>query len=1062
MSTGEASCAACGARLPSATAKFCPECGTPIDAPERPREKRKTVTLLFADVTGSTALGEQLDPEAYRSVMGRYFAVSREAVERHGGTVEKFVGDAVLAVFGVPEVREDDALRAVRAAAEVTTAIAALSEELTRGFGVSLSIRVGVNTGPVVVGTARAGGSFATGDAVNTAARLEQAAGPGEVLLGEGTYALVRDAVTAEEREPVTAKGKAEPVRAYRLTSVDRQAAGRARRSDAALVGRAVEARTLDDLFSRTLTTQRGHLVSVLGAPGIGKTRLVADFLQRVGDRAKVLRGRCVSYGQGITYWPLVQVLREAAGLQGDESSEVARHALSSLLRGSADDEEVVRLLLPLLGADGEPGDADQTAWAASRLLEQIALRAPVVVEVDDLHWAEPTLLDLLQRVTEETRDLPLLMVCQARPELLDTHPSWGHGSVNAVSLGLEPFDSEDTAASLASLLGRGVPAQLVEAVAAWSGGNPLFVEEMTTHLVETGMLVHSPDDGGWLITGELTAANVPATVSALLAARLERLSSRERDLLEAVSVVGLEFTTAQARHLWRGDSTEDDTVDLLGALARRDLLRRDRSGGADGWMFRHALIRETAYDGLPKADRSRLHAALAEHLTVTASEAGSAGREQAAFVAHHLTRAAAYASEVAPQDPDTRTLADSAAAATYVAVERVLELGEVTAAIAMGEEVLGLPLSALWRRRLLMQVMSEASWARPADQHRAALDALEATLDDPDAPATSLERDSARMARLSHMLDAGEDESFLPELEALAQRVCEQAREAGDHHTLTSALRDLSMIHSFRAEWRPILDLNLEISEVGSLSRRRAAVRDRGHAYLLGPFHARTLVEHARTTRTPSMPVLSLLALDLTEQAGLAASGDHDPVRVAELERLLAEHRAETKGHARQMLAALHAWAGDDVAAAEDMRDIADAQLEHGLYSYASTYLPWHALLAFDAGTPAEELRERVELAAQHTAPNDVMSVALVSAAKAVLAHRDGDTSRAHELAEHAVETVDRGDQTWNRADVRRWVAPLMPPDRSRELLSQARDLYAEKGLLLWQQRVEEWLDRG
>ena len=272
-------CTRCGSALP-ANAKFCPECATPVAAaPER--EVRKTVTLLFTDVTGSTAMGEALDPEAYRGVMGRYFDVARAAVERHGGTVEKFVGDAVLAVFGVPDVREDDALRAVRAAAELNAAVADLSAELVTSHGVTLAIRTGVNTGSVVAGAARAGGSFATGDAVNTAARLEQAAGPGEILLGAETWHLVRDAVEVEPVEPITAKGKAEPVPAYRLLTVRAGEAGRARRFDAPMVGRERETRALEDALERTVASGRSHLVTVLGAPGIGKTRLVSEFVDR-------------------------------------------------------------------------------------------------------------------------------------------------------------------------------------------------------------------------------------------------------------------------------------------------------------------------------------------------------------------------------------------------------------------------------------------------------------------------------------------------------------------------------------------------------------------------------------------------------------------------------------------------------------------------------------------------------------------------------------------------------------------------------------------------------------
>lgn len=1014
------------------------------------------MTLLFTDVTGSTALGEQLDPEAYRSVMGRYFAVSRAAVERHGGTVEKFVGDAVLAVFGVPEVREDDAVRAVRAAAEVAAGVETLSQDLVRELGVNLAIRTGVNTGPVVTGADRAGGSFATGDAVNTAARLEQAAAPGEVLLGEATYSLVRDAVTVEEVEPVFAKGKAEPVRAYRLLAVDEQAAGRARRLDAALIGRAQEARTLDDLLARTLTTGRGHLVSVLGAPGIGKTRLVSDFLDRVGLQARVLRGRCVSYGQGITYWPLVQVVRDAAGLRGDESPEVAHHALTALLDDTSDQAEVVGLLLPLLGEGGDPGDAEQTAWAASRLLEQVALRSPVVVEVDDLQWAEPTLLELLQRVTTETRDLPLLLVCQARPELLDAHPTWGQGSVNAVSLGLEPFGDEHTASALQAILGPGVPPAVADAVARWSGGNPLFVEEMAAHLVATGQLVPTDDRPGWRLVSDLDELSVPATVSALLAARLARLPQPELDLLEAASVVGLDFTTEQARHLSPGR----DPSPLLSSLVRRELLRRNRSATAgEGWSFRHGLIREAAYDALPKTDRIRLHAALADHLADTATQVGSAGREQEAFIAYHRTRAASYAAELAPKDIHTRDLADEAADAMYDAVERALELGQFHAATAMGREVLTLPLSAGRRRRLLLQVIIEGAWVRPAEEHRAAIEDLESTLDDPAEPAAPLERDLVRLCRLSHLMDTGEDESVVEQVEAQAEHVRDLARRVGDNQALTAALYQLSGVNAFRGTWANVLGLNEEIAEVGSLTRRRAALRGRTHVYLLGPFPASALVEHARATRTPSLPPLQLFALDLAEQAGLAASGQHDPRRMTELEAIAAEYGLANIDHGQQMLGAVHMWTGDLAAAANDFRLIADAQVEYGLYTYASTYLPWHALIAVDAGEAIADHADRVALAAEHTAPNDVMSVGFVSAAQALLAADTGDHESAARLAEHAIKVMDRGDQTWNQADVRRWMAGVLPDDRRRQVLIESRDLYVAKGLLLWQRHVEQLL---
>lgn len=865
----------------------------------------------------------------------------------------------------------------------------------------------------------------------------------------------MRDAVTVEEVAPVLAKGKAQPVRAYRLIAVDDQAAGRARRPDARLIGRIQEARALDDLLARTLTTGRGHLVSVLGAPGIGKSRLVADFLDRVGQQARVLRGRCVSYGQGITYWPLVQVVRDAAGLKGDESPEVVRHALGALLVDTSDGTEVVRLLLPLLGAGGEPGDTEQTAWAASRLLEQVAVLGPVVIEVDDLQWAESTLLDLLQRVTEETRDLPLLLVCQARPELLDIHPTWGQGSLNAVSLGLEPFAQEHTASALEAILGPGLPPAVADAVARWSGGNPLFVEEMAAHLIATGQLVASQHGPGWRLVGDIDELEVPATVSALLNARLERLPRAELDLLEAVSVVGLEFSSEQAQHL----SRTSDPVPLLTSLSRKDLVRRHRTPSAgESWSFRHGLIREAAYDALPKADRIRLHAALADHLSDPAIGAASAGREHEVFIAHHRTRAASFAAELAPADPHTRELADAAADATYDAVERVLELGDFSTAVALQREVLALPLSPSRRRRLHVQVIIEGAWARPAEEHRAALDDLQTTLDDPAEPATPLERDLISMCRLGHLVDTGQDDSdaLIEQLELRAEEVREVATRTNNSHALTAALYHLSGVNAFRGTWANVLDLNREVAEIGSLSRRRAALRGRTHIYLLGPFPAHALVDHARATRTPSLPPLQLFALDLAGQAGLAASGQHDPDRVQELRGMAGQLGTEHIDQAGQMMGALAMWAGDVVAAAEDFRLIADAQLEYGLMAYASTYLPWHALIAAEAGEAISDYAGRIQLAAEHTADNDVMSVSLVSAAQALLAAEAGDLDEAARLAEHALIVMDRGDQIWNQADLRRWMAPCLAEDRTRQLLIEARNLYAAKGVLFWQRHVE------
>ena len=377
-------CPTCGAENRDA-ASFCDTCGARLGDAEAPREQRKTVTVLFCDVVGSTARAERLDPEATRAVMARYFDTARAAIERHGGTVEKFIGDAVMAVFGVPQLHEDDALRAVRAAIELRD-------------GIELDVRIGVNTGQVVTGT---GDTLVTGDAVNIAARLEQAAGPGDVLVGGATYRLVRDAVEAELLPPLEAKGKSEPLTAYRLVAVTGDVA-RVRRLDAPLVGRSRESRMLADAWDGVRSERTCALFTILGTAGVGKSRLARDFLD--GVDATVVSGRCLSYGEGITYWPAVEIVKQ-------------------LLRDDAVDDPGIAALLGV----GQ-GSTEEIAFGVRRLMERAAEERPLVAVLEDVHWAEPGFLDLVEHVADWSRDAPILLLCLARPELLERRSRLGRG----------------------------------------------------------------------------------------------------------------------------------------------------------------------------------------------------------------------------------------------------------------------------------------------------------------------------------------------------------------------------------------------------------------------------------------------------------------------------------------------------------------------------------------------------------------------------------------------------------------------------------------------------------
>ena len=574
-----ASCPACGKELPGEF-PFCPFCGAPLREGEASGEVRKTVTVLFCDLTGSTALGAATDPEALRATMRGYYDEMRAILERHGGTVEKFVGDAVMAVFGVPLAHEDDGLRAVRAAWEMRSAVPALG----------LVARIGVNTGEVVAGE---GDTLVTGDAVNVAARLEQAAEPGEVLVGAETQRLVRDAVRVE-RVSVEAKGKGE-VPAFRLLEVDLEAPAVARRFGFPLIGRGSELEQLRQAFERVVREARCHLFTLLGPAGVGKSRLVREFLGSI--EARVLEGRCLDYGEGITFWPVISVLKQLG--------ERAEPTLARVVEGASTPNELF--------------------WAVRALLEEVALERPLVVCFDDIQWGEETFLDLVDHIADLSRGAPLLLLCVARPELLDKRPGWGGGKLNATTLLLEPLSGEECAELIA--VHGGVEPATEERILAAADGNPLFVEEMVALVQEDGDV------------------RIPGTVQALLQARLDQLGVDERRVMERGAVEGQVFHRGTVLELAQAADVEPQ----LAGLVRKELIHPVPAtlSGDHAFRFRHLLIRDAAYDALPKETRAELHERFAGWL----EHHGQELIELDEVLGYHLEQAAGYRSELGHPD---------------------------------------------------------------------------------------------------------------------------------------------------------------------------------------------------------------------------------------------------------------------------------------------------------------------------------------------------------------------------------------------------------------------------
>jgi class 3 adenylate cyclase/predicted ATPase len=986
-------CPECGSQNPRGF-RFCGSCGSALPEAPSARELRKIVTVLFCDVAGSTALGERTDPEPLRRLMAQYYDEMRKIVERHGGTVEKFIGDAVVAVFGVPQAHEDDALRAVRAAAEMQASVVPLD----------LQIRIGVNTGEVVTGE---GETLVTGDAVNVAARLQQTAAPSETLIGAKTLRLVRDAVVVETLPPVKLKGKAQPVAARRLVSVDPAAPAVARRFDAPMVGRDRELQRVRSDFEHAVSERACHMFTLLGPAGVGKSRLVRAFVDGIGDDARVLRGRCLHYGEGITYWPLVEVLMQL----GREPESVIGNSPA------------------------------ETQLAFRKLLEGEAAQRPIIVYFDDLQWAEATFLDLLEYVADWSRDAPIFLLCVARPELLDLRPAWGGGKLNAASILLEPLGDGESNQLVENLLGASaIDEELRKRIVGAAEGNPLFVEEMIAMVREDG-------SGGDVV--------VPPTIHALLQARIDRLRAEERAVMERGAVEGKIFHRGSVHELAPEPLRPDVDGHLL-TLVRKELIRPDRPTlpGEEAFRFRHLLIRDAAYESLPKETRAELHERFANWLDRHGELV-----EQDEIVGYHLEQAALYRSELgAPNAQLAERAAERLAAAARAAFGR----GDWNAGRSLSRRTLELVPKRHQLRLGLMPAyvlgLLDTGEFEPA---RAAVEELRSSQDErAETFGRLLEFEVSWIA--GHGRPVEEFEQAVEYARAVFERL-------GDDEGLAYAFRALGY-----ANW-----VRLRTAASARAFERATAHARRANAKALeGEFLVRSASAHMQGP-TPVPDAIAYCERHLEEASSLVRSdmmrvlgplyamrGDFATAR--ELVRAGREGIREagllaTAAAGAMVASFVEMYAGEPEEADRLLRE-GIAELERlGDHAYQSTATMYLAARLEEQGS-VEEAERWLQRARELTNPSDLIDSIGVDAVEARLLARRGRLHEAEQLARKACEAAATTDLVGaHRLAVLALVRVLEEKDRldeARQQLHRLLELFEAKEDVVMAARLRDQIN--
>ena len=1055
-SKSERVCQMCGEASP-ARFRFCGYCGTAFPDSLPSMEVRKAVTIVFCDLKGSTSLGESVDAETLSELISTYFHEMREAIEGNGGTIDKFLGDAVMAVFGVPRVREDDALRAVRAAADMKQRLENLNRELEERWGVRLANRTGVNTGELVAGSAVAGHGLVIGDAVNVAARLEQAAPTNEVLIGEHTHQLVRDSVEVEELAPLELKGKAEPVAAYRLISV-REGEALVRHHERPLVGRHEELGVLGATFA---ATAEGHtrMATVLGHAGIGKSRLTGEFVRSVSDQARVVRGRCLPYGRGITFWPLVELIREAASIEEDDPPELGLAKLNSLAADSAVAERVASVV----GLWESQFSVEEIQWATRKLLERMARERPLVVVFDDIHWAEPTLLDLIRHLADSASG-PVLVLCLARHDLLDRHPEWAELEGSPV-ISLRPLSAEAMGRIVENVVGGGEVAEEVRGrILEAADGNPLFVEQMLSMLIDEGTL--RLENGRWRAAVSLSEVTVPPTIQALLTARVDQLDQGQRAVVEPAAVAGLRFAEGAVVSLV-DQALRPDVGGHLASLAAKQLVRSDPGGPfpEDGYRFEHLLVRDAAYGRLLKRTRASFHERFVDWADQLNRERGREAEFQE-ILGYHLEQAHLYLSELGPLDDHGRRLGVRAATRLAAAGRRAFARGDMPAAASLLHRAADLmPVGDAARLELLPdlgEALLDTGEFEPAEAF------MKEAINGADAIGDECLRARAQVITWLLKGQAGDAGSWAEQAASNAEEVLPVFERAGDDAGLASAYRLLAWAHGTACRFGEVAAAAERAVEhaarAGDERQRRWAAAQYAMAAVWGPTpvpEAIARCDQVRGDRRTEGLVKSLLGrLE-------AMRGDFPRARA-----LAREARAMLEDMGKSVVTAstsldscgIETLAGDYAAAEHDLRRDYEALEAMGEKYLLSTVAAELSYVLLEAGRD-DEAERYTRVAEELADADDLTSQGLWRWVRARVMARRGETGPALALARDASDLLGETDSIVALADavvaLSEVAAIARRPTVARASAEAALALYERKGDVVSAQRTRALLAR-